>query len=74
MHVYDIFTAEVSQGAKLLWLYLRYEPGVHSQQDLATEIGATMQSVNKYVRELREDGWITVEKSKDSRRFVYDIV
>lgn len=69
----DIYTAKVSPGAKVLYLWLRDKPGIYVQAELGVFIGATTQSINAYARNLKKLGYLKMEPVEGSRRFYYEV-
>lgn len=70
----EIYTAEVQPGAKVLYLWLKDNPGIYSQAEMGMKTGATTQSVNAYVKVLREKGYLRAEGVEGTRRFLYEVV
>jgi hypothetical protein len=59
----NIFRAKVKPGAKVLYFYLKENPGT----------GMTTQSINAYVQELDKAGWLRVEDTPHTRQFTYSV-
>lgn len=67
----SIYQADIQPGAKVLYFYLKENPGIHSQAMLAYELHTTTQSVNAYVKVLNKEGWIAVEAVPQTKKFSY---
>lgn len=67
-----IYKADVQPGAKVLYFYLKENPGVHSQALLAYELNTTTQSINAYVKVLKKEGWLAVTETPNSKKFNYE--
>lgn len=68
-----IYGAKLAPGAKVLYFFIKENPGVHSQAVLAQNMGTTTQSINAYVKALKKDGWILVHEIDGTRRFHYEV-
>jgi len=69
---------QISVGAKLVYaMLLKYARELNEcfpgQDRLAEDMGATRQSVNTYIKELREVGLITVQRRGQGRPNLYTI-
>ncbi len=69
----NIFRAKVKPGAKVLYFYLKENPGTYPQAELAHATGMTTQSINAYVQELDKAGWLRVEDTPHTRQFTYSV-
>lgn len=69
----DIYTAEVQPGAKVLYLWLKDNPGIYSQAEMGMKTGATTQSVNAYVKVLKKGGYVAMGEVEGTRRFFYEV-
>ncbi len=69
----SIYTADVKPGAKVLYLYLKENPGIYPQAELAYETGMTTQSINAYVQDLKEKKLLKVKEVPHTRRFLYEV-
>ncbi len=67
-----IYNAKIQPGAKVLYFYLKENPGIHSQAVLAHELHTTTQSINAYVKVLKKNGWVTVTEVPQTKRFNYE--
>lgn len=68
-----IYTAEVQPGAKVLYLWLKENPGIYSQAEMGMKTGATTQSINAYVKVLKKGGYVKTGEVEGSRRFLYEV-
>ena len=69
---------EISTGAKLTYaMLLKYARELHEcfpgQNRLAEDIGTSRQSVNTYIRELRQVGLISVRRRGQGRPNIYTV-
>lgn len=68
-----IYGAAIQPGAKVLYFFIKENPGIHSQAELAQIMRTTTQSINAYVKTLKEDGWVLVHEINGTRRFHYEV-
>lgn len=68
-----IYGAKIQPGAKVLYFFIKENPGVHSQAELAQLMKTTTQSINAYVKALKDGGWVLVHEITGTRRFHYEV-
>ena len=67
----------LSPNAKLFWMYLYKKKNQNmllTQEEMARELGKGSKSVYRYIKELKEHGYLVVSETNTKQAYDYELV